>query len=105
MEALVLLVLVVIVLCLVLPVVAMAKAGAARRSVEELTARVARLEKRGLGPEPVAEPMSAGREQAPVGEGVAFPGKVARSPTEEKATPLPRVPAASIPPPLPTTAQ
>ena len=97
MEALILFSLIIIVLCLVLPFVAMAKASRAQRAIEALTARIARLEKG--APQPVS---------SPVGESVAFPGKLTASPTEKgKETPPPPVSApsavrpASVPPPLP----
>jgi uncharacterized membrane protein len=96
MEALILLALLVVVLCLVLPVVAIAKASGARRAVEDLAARVARLEKG-----PIHETPSPA--ESPVGEGVVFPGKLTASPTEEVVPRRPEVRPVAVPPPLPVT--
>jgi hypothetical protein len=83
MEALILLALLLIVLCLVVPLVAIAKASSARRAVDDLAARVARLEKGTIHKTPSPA-------ESPVGEGVAFPGKLTASPLEQ-----------AVPPPLP----
>ena len=95
MEALVVLLVVLnIVVFLALPIVAMVKAARAQRSVKELAARLARLEKEGVA-------------VAPAGEGVAFPGKLAASPTEEPVRPAPKesgvvLGRTAVPPPVPT---
>jgi uncharacterized membrane protein len=85
MEPLILLALLAVVLCLVLPVVAIAKASGARRAIEELAVRVGRLEKGATHKTPSPA-------ESPVGEGVAFPGKVTASSPEQ-----------TVPPPLPVT--
>jgi len=100
MEALVLLAVLVIMLLLIVPVVAIAKASGARRAVQDLAVRVARLEKGAIHKTPSPA-------DSPAGEGVAFPGKLIASPTEEAVPPpLPVIqkPAAVPPTPRPKVA-
>ena len=96
MEALVLLLLVVIAVCFVLPLVAIAKATGARRSVEEFETRLRSLEaeiqtlKHAPG-ELAAERLAAAKSEMAEGEPFVSP------PVAE----TPEVRPASIPPPLP----
>jgi hypothetical protein len=95
MEALILLFLVVIAACFVLPLVAIAKAASARRSVEDFEARLRNLEaelqtlKRAPGEPSAEQPFAAERETA---EREPFVAPIA-TPSEERPV--------SVPPPLP----
>src|SRR3954462_5009006 len=91
MAALILFSLIIIVLCLVLPFVAMAKASRAQRAVEELSARLARLEKGAMQATHAPVPTPAGEAVSFPGPGKAapspteaFPGKLAASPADEE---------------------
>src|SRR5437667_11536441 len=96
MEALVFLLLVVIAVCFVLPLVAIAKAASARRSVEDFETRLRSLEaelqmlKQAPG-EPAAERPFAAKKETAEGEPFVLP-PIVKSP---------EVRPASVPPPLP----
>jgi uncharacterized membrane protein len=117
MEAIAFLLLVVIALCFVVPLVAIAKAAAARRSVENFETRLRNLEAelqtlRRTPPESAAEQSFAAKTEAAKGEGFVSPP--VPQPSELQRTsvppPLPQeviTAAASVPPvpPQPTAAE